>query len=71
MKTTGHPFWPDDLSFSDSRVFPGLPASRYLTDIYLLALAVKHGGRIATFDAGMDASLIPGGPRASHLIPSV
>ncbi|HVR36732.1 MAG TPA: hypothetical protein VMS21_12865 [Methylomirabilota bacterium] len=32
-----------------------------LTDLYLLGLAAKHGGRFATFDTGIDASLIPGG----------
>ena len=65
----GHQFWPDALSFSDTRIFPVLPASRHLTDLYLLGLAVKHEGRFATFDAGIDASLIPGGPAAYFVIP--
>lgn len=67
----GHAFWPDDLSLSDNRFFPTLPASRHLTDLYLLALAVKHDGRFATFDAGIDPSLVPGGQQAFYLIPSV
>jgi hypothetical protein len=66
----GHQFWPDDVSLTDSRLFPALPGSRHLTDLYLLALAVKHGGRFATFDENIDASLIPGGPQAFCLIPS-
>ena len=66
----GHQFWPDALSLTDSQTFPGLPVSVDLTDLYLLALAVKHGGRFATFDAGLDASLIPGGPAAYYLIPT-
>jgi toxin-antitoxin system PIN domain toxin len=65
----GHQFLPDDLTLRDSHQFPALPASRHLTDLYLLGLAVKHGGRLATFDAGLEASLIPGGPAAYHLIP--
>jgi len=65
----GHQFWPDDLSLSDTRIFPALPASRRLTDLYLLGLAVKHEGRFATFDAGIDASLLPGGPAAYFVIP--
>jgi len=65
----GHQFWPDDLSLSDTRIFPELPASRRLTDLYLLGLAVKHEGRFATFDAGVDASLIPGGQAAYYVIP--
>ncbi len=64
----GHEFWPDDASLSDTRFFPALPVSKHLTDLYLLGLAVKHGGRFATFDQSIDASLIPGGPAAFFLI---
>ena len=64
----GHQFWPDDVSLSDRRLFPALPASRHLTDLYLLGLAVKHGGRFATFDQNIDASLIPGGRAALFII---
>lgn len=67
----GHQFWPDDVSLADTRIFPSLPGSKALTDLYLLGLAVKHGGRFATFDAKVDPSLIPGGPQAFYLIPSV
>jgi toxin-antitoxin system PIN domain toxin len=66
----GHQFWPDDVSLMDARIFPTLPATKHLTDLYLLGLAVKHGGRFATFDQSIDASLIPGGPQAFCLIPS-
>ena len=64
----GHQFWPDDVSLSDARLFPTLPRAKALTDLYLLALAVKRGGRFATFDAGIDATLVPGGPAAYALI---
>jgi uncharacterized protein len=66
----GHQFWSDDLSLSDARFFPVLPASRHLTDLYLLGLAVKHGGCLATFDAGIDCSWVTGGAAALHLIPT-
>lgn len=69
LATPGHQFWPDDLSLADTRLFPVLPGSKDLTDIYLLALAVKHGGLFATFDTGFDPTLVPGGPQACHLIP--
>lgn len=69
LAVPGHQFWPDDISLADTRLFPTLPASRHLTDLYLLGLAVKHGGRFATFDASMDASLVSGGPAAFRLIP--
>jgi len=67
--TPGHQFWADDLSLSDTRFFPTLPTSKNLTDLYLLGLAVKHGGRFATFDASIDATLIPGGTASYYLIP--
>lgn len=67
----GHHFWPDDVSLMDNRIFPSLPGSRHLTDLYLLALAVRHGGRFATFDERIEASLIPGGPAAYHLVSAV
>lgn len=52
------------LSLSDTRCFPWLTASSDLTDLYLLGLAVQRGGCFATFDTGIDASLIPGGEAA-------
>lgn len=65
----GHQFWPDDVSLCDQRRFPSLPLSRHLTDLYLLALAVKHQGRLATFDVRIDSNLIPGVATAYYLIP--
>jgi toxin-antitoxin system PIN domain toxin len=65
----GHQFWPDDVSLIDARVFRSLSDSKHLTNLYLLGLAVKHGGRLATFDQHIPASLIPGGPAAYTLIP--
>ncbi len=50
-----HEFWPDSVTLRDSREFitDRILGSRQLTDLYLLALAVKHGGRLATFDRGI------------------
>ncbi len=69
LATPGHQFWRDDLSLMDMRAFSSLPSSDDLTDIYLLALAVKQGGRFATFDHSIDAPLLPGGPGAYFIIP--
>jgi hypothetical protein len=46
----GHHFWQDDLCLLDGAVFlPEAVAShRQITEYYLLALAVRHGGRLAT-----------------------
>ncbi len=69
MATPGHQFWPDDLTFTASNIFPNLPTSDSLTDVYLLSLAVKHQARFATFDAGIAASNVLGGQAAFYLIP--
>ncbi|MFZ4775490.1 MAG: TA system VapC family ribonuclease toxin [Terrimicrobiaceae bacterium] len=67
----GHQFWADTISLVSSRRYPGLPAAKHLTDFYLLALAIEHGARLATIDRLIDPRLIPGGPAAYFLIPSV
>jgi toxin-antitoxin system PIN domain toxin len=64
LATPGHQFWKDEISLLYTGSFPNLPTSENLSDLYLLGLAVKHGGRFATFDQNIDASLIPGGPKA-------
>ena len=57
---TKHEFWPDDVSLRDGKIFNGerIHSSRQLTDLYLLALAVKHGGKLATFDQGIPLSAV-------------
>jgi len=45
-----HTFWPDDVSLCDTGVFNLTVSHRQLTDVYLLGLAVAHGGFLATFD---------------------
>jgi len=64
----GHQLWPDDISLSSARTFSNLPASAQLTDLYLLALALKRGGKLATFDQRIDPTRLPGGAAALHLI---
>jgi toxin-antitoxin system PIN domain toxin len=55
---TDHEFWADDVSLRDGKVFTAerMHSSRQLTDLYLLALAAKHGGKLATFDRGFPIS---------------
>jgi len=52
----GHDFWPDDVPLRDT-VAPAtaLIGHRQITDVYLLALANKHGGVLATLDRGAAA----------------
>jgi uncharacterized protein len=65
-----HEFWPDDLSLLDAGRFDHgrLLDSGQITDSYLLALAVAHGGRLATFDRRLVADAVRGGRAALHLI---
>lgn len=55
-----HEFWPDDLSILDTVAIDHtrLLGPRQLTDIYLLALAVKHGGRLVTLDSGISVKSV-------------
>jgi toxin-antitoxin system PIN domain toxin len=50
-----HEFWPDDVSILDTERVDSshVHGPRQLTDIYLLALAVAHGGRLVTFDTAI------------------
>jgi uncharacterized protein len=58
LTSTNHVFWPDDISLLDEGVIDRsrILGPRQLTDIYLLALAVKHGGRLVTFDRAIPAT---------------
>lgn len=58
---TDHEFWPDSVSIRDERVLVAerVHGARQLTDLYLLALAVNRGGRLATFDRSIPLSAVP------------
>lgn len=60
----GHQFWPDAMSVRDRSIFPELPASRHLTDCYLLALAVERRGKFVTLDRAVDVSSVRGGAKS-------
>ncbi len=57
-RQTDHEFWPDDISLRDNAIFTTerIHSSRQITDLYLLALAAKHSGKLATFDRGIPIS---------------
>jgi len=56
-----HLFWPADLPFADAAAFTGprLLGHNQVTDAYLLALAVRHGGVLATMDEGISSLTEP------------
>ncbi len=57
-----HEFWPDDVSILDAtRIdYSRLLSPKKITDVYLLALAVKHGGRLVTLDTGISVKAVRG-----------
>ena len=63
-----HAFWPDDVSLRDdaSVDFSRVQGHNQITDLYLLALAVKHGGRLVTVDQAIALSSVHGATTA-HL----
>lgn len=66
-----HEFWPCDVSVLDDRVVDRsrVHGARQVTDAYLLALAVRHGGRFVTFDRSVALSAAVGAaPRHLHVI---
>lgn len=64
-----HEFWPDDISLLDDRRFrrDRIHGHRQLTDLYLLALAVRRKARLVTLDAGIAVSAVVGAD-ADHLV---
>lgn len=65
-----HEFWPDNVSLLDSRCFnhAHVHGHRQLTDLYLLGLAVSHGGRLITFDEKIPLSAVYGAKRQHMLV---
>jgi len=64
-----HEFWPDDISLLDTAVADPsrIHGPRQLTDLYLLALAVRHSGQFVTFDASIAIDAIKTA-RKTHLL---
>ena len=62
-----HEFWPDGISMRDETAFnlSLVRGHRRLTDIYLLGLAVNHGGCLVTFDQSIPIGAVNGATDAS------
>ncbi len=63
-----HAFWPADVNLlqAGSVQWSRVLGQRQVTDAYLLALAVRHGGRMVTFDQRIQVEAVPGAT-AEHL----
>jgi toxin-antitoxin system PIN domain toxin len=61
-ETHDHQFWPDDLSLRERGTidWSRVTGHHQITDIYLLALAVKNNGVLASFDQRMTIHAVKG-----------
>lgn len=66
-----HEFWPDDLSLLDGGAVDAtrILGPKQVTDAYLLALAIRHGGRFVTFEGTVPLGAIPGATRKNLRVP--
>ncbi len=66
---TDHEFWDDSISLTDAKRFDltRVPHPRFLTDAYLLGLAVDHQARVVTFDQGIPTGAVRGAT-SKHLL---
>lgn len=68
-RTAHHAFWSDEVSLLDSLLFEHghIHSARQLTDLYLLALAVKNQGRLVTLDQRIPINAVRNATPA-HLV---
>ena len=64
----GHHFWSEDISIRDVIGPDTIITHALVTDVYLLGLAVRKGGKLATLDQHLPAMAIPHGTEALELI---
>ncbi len=64
-----HEFWPADLDLVGGQVIDWslVLTSRHVTDLYLLGLAIAHGGRFVTFDRHVPRGAV-GKAESRHLV---
>ena len=69
VRLPGHEFWPDDTAAAneDGGPLALVVGYRQVADAHLLTLAMRRGGRLATFDAGVR-DLVPGDVEADGLV---
>jgi hypothetical protein len=71
--TADHHFWPDSVSLLDETLFlaASIGGHKKVTDAYLLGLAVRNHGRLATFDRAIPIKAVLGArPGNLVVIPS-
>jgi toxin-antitoxin system PIN domain toxin len=64
-----HQFWRDSLDLTDDIFdYSFVKGQRQLTDVYLLGLAVKRNGRLATFDRTIPVRAVKGAERETLVV---
>jgi len=73
VQHANHEFWKDDVGLVDavSSFRSKIAGHRQVTDAYLLGLAIRRKGRLATLDQAVQSILGPGDDRITivELIP--
>jgi uncharacterized protein len=69
LRHPGHRFWEDDMSFAEAvaPIADLLTGHQQVTDAYLLGLAIRKKGILATFDASIAALVEPGSSNSRSL----
>ncbi len=69
-QSPSHVFWTDSVSLLDANHADTseVLTAKQVTDSYLLALAVAHKVKLATFDRRLSTKAVIGGKNALHLI---
>ncbi len=63
-----HQFWSDKVTLREIIIPDAIFTHNHVTDIYLLGLAVRYGGKLATLDQSIPVTVIKDGARALELI---
>jgi toxin-antitoxin system PIN domain toxin len=65
-----HAFWPDDVSILDGALIDHsrLLSPKRISDVYLLAIVVNHGGRLVTLDTGISVEAVKGARREQLVV---
>jgi toxin-antitoxin system PIN domain toxin len=61
-ESSGHRFWSDTVSLTDDSLFRPqmITGHQKITDVYLLGLAFRHNGKLATFDRSIPLKPVVG-----------
>lgn len=69
-EASAHQFWHESVSVLDSGLFrlEHVTSPKQITDIYLLGLAVRHGGHFVTFDRHINPQAVLTGKNALRIL---